>query len=343
MITRRLGRTGFEVMPLGMGCYQFTYDEFKVPPEAAEGILEYAMQSEINLFDTAESYGYGESEELVGRARRNHPQKQAVYSTKLGYLLKITTMEVEDIRRSLNWEGFLDPVALKRAVKHSMWLLQMDVLDMLMIHEYNWGMWKMDRKSGDCVALSVLEDLKKEGAIRNIGLGGWDMGFAADVVDTGRIDVVLAAGGMNLLEKPIFDELIPACRRNDTGVILGGAFGQNASFLVKQDRPFVESLLKSDDARYREVGEKIDKLYRLADELEAGMPEMAIRYVMAHEDIHAHVPGARELTHLKSNLDSARKGALPAESVARIDAIQRTGNALSMDEIRAAARAFHSR
>lgn len=337
MIERRLGRTGFNVSALGLGCYQIT-SEFGVLPETAYSILDYAFQNGIKLFDTAESYGFGEGEELVGRARVRNSGYPAVISTKIGNLLHTTVEEVAKTTREMNWEAYLDPVAIKRAVKHSLWLLQMDQLDMALIHEYNWPMWKIDYETGDGAVISILQELKKEGLVANIGLGGWDMHTAAQLVNTGKFDVVLAAGGMNLLEKPIYDELVPACRAQDVGIMLGGGFGQNTPFLVAKDHEFVELLKTQEDEKIQNIVKKLTVLYGIADELHIPMTELAIRYILAHEDIHSHVAGARELAHIKANIDAANRGPLAAEYVRQIDDVQNIGQCPTTEEMRDLAR-----
>jgi len=72
-----LGRTGYVVSAVGSGCYQFT-GEFGVNPDTSREIMDYAMKSEVNFFDTAQMYGFGESEEIVGRGLRAHPSKKAI-------------------------------------------------------------------------------------------------------------------------------------------------------------------------------------------------------------------------------------------------------------------------
>lgn len=341
MIERKLGRTGFNVSALGLGCYQLT-SEFGVLPDIAYAILDYAFQHGIKVYDTAESYGFGESEELVGRACVRNSEYPVAISTKIGNLLHTTVEEVAKTTREMNWEAYTDPVAIKRAVKHSLWLLQVDHLDMALIHEYNWPMWEIDYEKGEGPIISILEDLKKEGLVANIGLGGWDMHKAAQLVKTGKIDVVLAAGGMNLLEKPIYKELIPACREQNTGVMLGGGFGQNTPFLVAKDYNFVELLRQQDDEKIQNIVKKLMVIYGIAEELNIPMTELAIRYILAYEDIHSHVAGARELAHIQANIAAANRGPLPAEYVERIDKVQNIGECPSTEEMRDLAKKLKS-
>ena len=131
MIKRKLGRTGYEVTALGLGCFQFT-GEYSIDPNTTEELMDYAMKSEINLFDTAQMYGFGESEEITYRGAFKHPEKTCYISDKIGYLHNRT------ITRAKGYEAYLDPVEIRRAVKHSLWLSRRDHLDIMMIHEADW-------------------------------------------------------------------------------------------------------------------------------------------------------------------------------------------------------------
>ena len=121
----------------------------------------------------------------------------------------------------------------------------------------------------------------------------------------------------------MYDELIPAAQEHNVGVVVGGCLGQNNRFLVSKDRAGVEQeLLLSGDDRKIAQGKKLEMLYDLSDELGMNMIQLAVRYVLAHEEIHSHTMGARALAHIQDNIRSAEMGPLPADIVARIDAIQ---------------------
>ena len=110
--TRRLGRTNLHVTALGLGCYQFT-SEFNVPQRDAHAILDLACASGINLVDTAAMYGFGESEELVGRALQRHPHWRPHVSTKVGWLDRT-------VARAKGDDAYRDEDLLERAIRHSL-------------------------------------------------------------------------------------------------------------------------------------------------------------------------------------------------------------------------------
>ena len=326
MIKRRLGRTGYEVSALGLGGYQLT-GEFRVPMAEADSIIDYALAHGINLIDTAESYGYGEGEAIVGRALARHKGHEPYVCAKVGHLNEL-------ISRRMGDEAYIDYDEIMRCIKHSMWVLRIDHFDLLMYHETE-RQWKCRFETGDCVAQTVLEDLKKEGIAGAIGTSCWDHSVLTKVVKTGRVDTVLSAGGISLLSKVGVEKLIPACEEADCGLIVGGCLGQGIPGLIFENREFTKALIESGVPEKADTGNKINALYDLAKEAGMTMVEMAIRYTLSFEGIHSNVMGARELAHLESNIASAEKGPLPEDMLKRIDEIQKQGYMIADHDITA--------
>ena len=334
MIERRLGKTGMDVSVLGLGCYQFT-EEFNVMQDAAYEILDYAMDNGITYYDTAEMYGWGESEELLGRALARHRDNPRLCcSTKMGYCERSVKDEYANTVRQTCAEAFVDPVKMMRALKHSMWLLQKDVIDIFNIHEPDWPQWQIDYETASGAAIEFLLEAKKEGLVRSVGFGGWDYHGLARLVKSGKFDFVLPAGGMSLLSKPIYDELIPACVEQGVGVALGGGFGQNTPFLIVKDRRWMELLKPIEDERVQNVVKKLERIYRISDETGISLPELTIRYIINHEEIATHVAGARELAHVRQNIESAEKGPLPQDVFRELEEVQAIGECLPIWDLR---------
>lgn len=318
MIKRIFGKTGIEVTALGFGGYQIT-NEFAVPLATADDILDYVLKVGINLIDTAQLYGFGESEALIGRALRRNPQyaKKITVSTKIGYL------DAGIVRINVP-AAYTNKEQLMRTLKHSLWLLQRDNFDIVLLHEVDKPHWEFNYDTGDSPAYSFLEECKKAGLIRFIGVCSWDTDCLTKLVKTDRVDVVLCAGGITLLSKPMYDKLVPAAVKHNVGLMIGGGFGQNNPGLVMKDREKMKAYyFGSGNEGLIAVGQKLEKLYDIADEMDCTMVELAIRYILANEEIHSHVAGARELWHIEKNVASAEKGPLPKDIKDRIDGIQK--------------------
>lgn len=314
--TRRLGRTGLYVSELSLGTYMLTGD-FKVPRDEAERIFDRAIESGINYLDTAEMYGCGESEELVGRALARHPKQTIYVSSKIGWFDRT-------IIRHLGDDAFLNEDALLCAIKHSLWLLRRDFLEILMIHEPDSKQWKLDYKTGDAPVMNVLERLKKEGVIGAIGLGCWNCDVVADLIETGRIDMALVAGGYTIIKQPVRDRVIPAAKRHDVGLVMGGTFLQGR--LAEKQRAPMEEMRRTGEYNWfldKTTVARILAAYDLSDECGIPLTELAIRFILADPDIHTMVPGAQTAAQVTDNLRAADAGPLPDDIAARIEAISR--------------------
>lgn len=311
---RRLGRTGWNVTELGMGGYQYT-GEFGVSQEEAGKILDLAFEAGINFFDTAAMYGFGESEELVARALARHGKKGVYVSTKVGWLDRTVV-------RNVGEAAYQSADALMKAIKHSLWILRLERVDVMMVHEPDWGQWGFNLRTGDAPITEVLEKLKTQGVIGAIGMGGWNCDVIAALIETGRFDVALVAGGINLLGQPIKERVLPAAKKHDVGIILGGAMGQGS--IVAKDRKVAQEMIDNP----RNVGQplhgkKLLALFDLSDKLDMNLPEMVMRYVAGIPEIHTHIAGARLAEHLKANIAAVLAGPLPADVAAKIEAIGR--------------------
>lgn len=317
MKTRRLGRTGLDVSPLGIGCYQLT-GEFRVPRDEAARIFALAALSGVQLIDTAPSYGAGESEELVGRALAADPDWNPVVSTKLGRL-------DSTIVRTGGDDAYVDPELLERAVMHSLWLLRRDHVDIIMVHEPDWPQWKMDAEKGTAIVFDVLADLRRRGIVDHIGVGGWNSERATALVRTGCVDVVLAAGGLSLIDSTIHAGLLEAAGEHDVGLIVGGAFGQSSRFLIEPARDDVRILAASKEPEQRMLAWKLELIYELSEQVGIPLPELAVRYILSIPQVHSHIAGARATEHLAANLAAIEAGPLEPEIVAAVEEIHAVG------------------
>ncbi len=316
--TRRLGRTELQVTELSLGGYMFT-GEFGVPRAEATAILDAAVAAGINLLDTAEMYGFGEGEELVGRALRRHADRSLHVSTKIGWLDRTCVRHLGDA-------AYADEDALRRALEHSFWLLQRDYLDIVMVHEPNlaswWGQGLLD---GTAPVLRVLEAYRDAGKIGAIGLGTWDCDNLADLLDTGRFDVALVAGGYTLIRQPVRARVLAAAKRHDVGLIMGGTFLQGALATVQRAAMTARLQAGGDGQFDAPTLRRILAVYDLCEETGLPITTLALRYILADPAIATVIPGAQQVAHLCENLAAVAAGPLPAELIARIDAISALG------------------
>lgn len=142
----------FQVNPIGLGCMNLSH-AYGTPPDekAAERLLLTALDSGVNLFDTAALYGFGANESLVGRVLKQH-RNEIVLTSKCG-MQGVDGVRVIDGR----------PVTLKRTCEDSLKRLQTDVIDVYYLH-------RLDKNVPVEDSVGALADLLHEGKIRSIGL-----------------------------------------------------------------------------------------------------------------------------------------------------------------------------
>ncbi len=296
-----LGRTGLSVSRLGFGALFSA--SFSTDRDAAVKAVHRATELGISYFDTAPTYG--DSEDVLGTALAG-VRKPVVVSTKIGG--KPSPFDPKDAK------------TLVASVKNSLALLHRDHIDVLMIHEpdrpqqYAW--WD-DIAAVTGPVLDTIERLKGEGLIRHAGLGGTSTTEMAHLLRSGKFDVVLTAFQYNLLYREAADEIFPAAKAHNVGVIAGsplqqGMIARRFDALVTQAKPWWLSERRCEQLR---------RLYRLVDDSGIALPEMGIRFMLSSPDVHCVLMGARSVAEVEANVAAIAKGPLPRDVLSRVDEI----------------------
>lgn len=294
---RALGKTGLRVSELGLGGL-FVSSMGGEYEQAREAILR-ALELGVNYVDTAPSYH--NSEEVLGRALEGVTTPY-ILSTKLGGQPQPFQPQNRD--------------CLLRSVEQSLRLLKRDHIDILMIHEpdrpgqYDW--WA-DPVEYNGPVLELLGDLKKDGVITCIGLGGTTAYEIVPIIRTGKLDVVLTAFNYSLLWREAEHEVLPAAKEMGMGIIIGSPLQQGA--LARRYDEEIEHgarwLNSPRRAQFR-------ALYALLDEVGMPLPELALRFVISNPDVSTVLMGARSRGEVEQNVAAVEKGPLPADVLQRL-------------------------
>lgn len=297
MKKRILGRTGLSVTELGLG--GLFVSRYGGAYEQGKAAIHRALKHGVNYIDTAP--GYGDSEEVLGRALEgvNTP---LVFSTKLG-------------GRPNPFEP-RNKAHLLESIETSLKLLKRDTIDMLMVHEpdrpgqYDW--WT-DWDSFDGPVLEVLHDLRKQGVIKFLGLGGTTVYELARLCRTGKFDVVLTAFNYSLLYREAAIDVIPAAKEQNMGIVVGSPL-QQGTLAKRHDLNQAKWLSPPRRAQF-------EALYKLLDETGFDLPELGLRFIISNPDISSVLMGPRSEAEVDANVAAVEKGPLPADLIARIDRI----------------------
>jgi len=211
-------------------------------------VVEAAWDAGIRYFDTAPLYGFGLSEQRLGAVLRTKPRDQFVISTKVGRLLR------EDAPPEVGqaWKGTppVNPVfdfsydATMRSVDESLERLQLDRVDVLLIHDPD-----QHFEEAMAGAYRALDRLRADGTVRAIGAGMNQAEMLAWFAREANFDCFLLAGRYTLLDRSGTQELLPLCLERGISVIAGGVFnsgilaeaGSNLHYNYEQAPPDVIS------------------------------------------------------------------------------------------------------
>jgi aryl-alcohol dehydrogenase-like predicted oxidoreductase len=310
---RILGRTGLRVSPLTLGAMMFG-DWGNRDHDASVRIIHRALDSGINVIDTADVYSAGESEEIVAKALRGR-RDDVVLATKFHGAMG------EDPNRRGNSRRWIF-----RAVEESLSRLQTDWIDLYQVHRWDLG---TDVEE----TLGALDDLVRAGKIRYAGTSTWPLQRVVEgqwiARRAGRTRFVSEQPPYSLLVRGIEDDVLPAALDYGIGVLpwspLAGGW-LSGGYRLGRDLPGssrAERIPSRFDmslpANQRKL-EAADALARLAEE--AGLPliQLALAFVIRHPAITTAIIGPRTMEQLESQL-GADEVVLSDDVLDRIDAI----------------------
>ena len=202
MTYRQLGDSGLTVSAVGLGCNNFGR---RIDQEATTAVVRAAVDAGITLFDTADTYGQGASEELLGRAL-GAERENVIVATKFGNDMQGVNGPDWGVRGSRRY--------IRRAVEASLRRLGTDWIDLYQYH-------RPDLVTPMEETLAALTELVQEGKVRYLGssnLTGWQVVDADWVARSKGFErFVSAQNEYSLLERDIEDELVPACEHVERG------------------------------------------------------------------------------------------------------------------------------
>ena len=296
-----LGRSGIDVSRLGFGGL-FVAD-FVTALDQAKATVAKALDLGITYIDTAPTYG--NSEQALGAALAGE-RRPLVLSTKLG-------------GRPQPFDP-KDRAGLLRSLEESLRLLGRERIDLLMVHEPDRPRqyaWWTDMVEVRGPVLDLLDDLKRQGVIRAIGIGGTTVAELAHLCRSRRFDVVLTAFNASLLWREAFAEVMPAARAAGMGIIVGSPLQQGA-LARRYDAAMADPRVWWLPAARRE---QFRRLYALCDETGLPLSELALRWLYARQDVDCVLVGARTPDEIAANVAAVGRGPLDPALVARLDAI----------------------
>jgi aryl-alcohol dehydrogenase-like predicted oxidoreductase len=303
MQTRTFGRTAWQVGEVGCGTWGMGGGWTGSDDAESRASLELAVAAGVDFFDTAQAYGDGHSERLLGQLVTCHPERRLYVATKVPPMNRQWPS-----RRGVPVGQVFPRDYVLRLVDVSRSNLDVEAIDLLQLH-----VWEDDWLAEPDVASTVAQ-LKTEGAIRAFGisLNRWEPWNGVKAVRSGLVDAVQVI--YNIFDQSPEDELFPACRENGVAVIARVPFDEGSL----TGNLTLDSKWPADDWRStyfvpENLRESVEHAEALRPLIPAGMtmPEMALRFILSNPDVSTVIPGMRRARHVEANVAAAEKGPLP--------------------------------
>jgi aryl-alcohol dehydrogenase-like predicted oxidoreductase len=319
---RELGRTGLRVSALGFGCGDVGGLIVRGTPAERERAVARALELGINYFDTAASYGGGQSEQNLGQVIR--ALKPTLY---VGTKFRVPPVPAAEMAR-----------AIARAMDESLGRLGLERVDLFQLHNRvtaAGGAGAVSSKDVLEAVVPALARLVEQGKARFFGITALgDTPAVLEVIDAGRLHTAQVC--FNLLNPsaahPVpagfpaqdFGRLLPRARERGTGAIVirvlaaGALSGAEARHPIAM--PAVEPIASGPD--YATDVQRARLLGALVDEGHAGsLVEASLRFALASDAVSTVLLGYSSLEHLEYAAASVAKGPLSAAAMARLPAL----------------------
>ena len=308
MKLNKLGHSDIAITEIGLGTnYIGGHNHYEsVNEQAGIQLLQRAIDLGINFIDTADSYGLGRSEELIGKALGNRTY-DVVIATKGG-------IRFEGSKRT----GVCnEPSYLRRALEASLKRLGRDYVDLYYIH-------KPDGTTPADEAYGALMKFKEQGLIRAGGVSNFDIKDINKALAAGPVDALQSR--YNIFQREVEREILPFCQTRGISFIPWGplAFGllggkYSSTFKLPQNDWRHRTGLFDDDCFKKNLA-VIEALKKLAIKKGVPLSNLAIRWLLSRPVVSSVIAGAKQPDQVEQNARSYG-WELSTDEISRIDAL----------------------
>jgi aryl-alcohol dehydrogenase-like predicted oxidoreductase len=316
---RKLGRSGIEVSPMGMGCWAIGGPWFWLGGPGGWGevddnesllAIHVALDNGINFFDTAANYGAGHSEHILGQALKGHRQK-AIIATKFGF---VVDKAGKSVTRFEHDEDVIKDARI--SCENSLRRLGTDYIDLFQLH-----VW--DYPAGPAIVVrEALEGLVREGKIRAYGWSTDDPQLAQIFAEGEHCAAV--QHDLNVVMDAA--EMIELCERENLASVNRSPLARGAlTGKYSKDALFPENDVRTDDWSsehfFKPTLEKLDELRSILTSDGRTLAQGALAWVLTRSQRTIPIPGIRTMKQAKENASTIQLGLLSPGQMKQIEEV----------------------
>jgi aryl-alcohol dehydrogenase-like predicted oxidoreductase len=308
---RDLGQTGMRVSEISLGTWAFGGDWGTVGEDDAYAALNRAVDLGVNFLDTADVYGDGRSEKLIGRLLKDRPNDEILVATKVGRRLDPHVPEGYDYDK------------LSAFVERSLKNLGVDVLDLLQLHCPPTEVYRQNS------TFEALDRLQGAGKVRNYGVSVEKVEEARMALDYPNVKSVQII--FNIFRQKPAEKFFPLAEERNVGILARVPLASGLlSGKMRSDRAFTED----DHRNFNREGQAFDRGETFsgvdfetgllaAEELKELVPEghtlaqFALRWILMHPAVSCAIPGGKNPSQVEDNVASADMPPLSDEVMQR--------------------------
>ncbi len=311
MQTRALGRSGQDITVIGLGTNYVGGHNLYDHVDEAEGVrlVQRAVDLGVNFIDTADVYGHGRSEELVGKALAGR-RDEVVVATKGGILFGEGRSGADN-----------SPRYLREALQASLKRLNMERVDLYYVH-------RPDGKTPPEEAVGTLMELRSEGLIGAVGVSNFELPALRQALQAGPVDALQSQ--FNLLQRDVEAQILPFCAANGIAFVpwgplayglLGGRYGRDFRL---PDNDWRHRSGAFDEKVYARNMDVVDGLKALGEAWKVPPAELAMAWLLSRPAVASVIAGAKNAAQVEHNVRAGRLSLDPGQ-LDRISALVEAG------------------
>jgi aryl-alcohol dehydrogenase-like predicted oxidoreductase len=301
---RPFGRTGWQTSEIGFGTWGMGGWTGSDDGESLRA-MDRALALGCNFFDTAWVYGVGKSEQLLGQALRNaKPSTGRIYVAT-----KIPPKNMQwPAKAAYSVSETYPPDHIREYTEKSLQNLGIDTIDLQQFHVWS-DTWAENEGWQRAV-----DDLKREGLVGAFGISvnRRQPTNVLKALETGMIDSVQVVH--NVFDQAPEDVLFPYCQAHGIAIIARVPFDEGSlTGTLTRDSVWPEGDFRNAYFTRDNLAGTLDRVERLLPLVPEGMdlPELALRFILAHPAVSTTIPGMRRVAHVERNLAASDGAPLP--------------------------------